>query len=34
VTAPPNGNIVPPGFYLLFILDSAGVPSVAKFVQF
>jgi hypothetical protein len=34
VTAPPNGNIVPPGYYLLFILDSAGVPSVAKFVQF
>ncbi|HEV2989746.1 MAG TPA: galactose oxidase-like domain-containing protein [Candidatus Angelobacter sp.] len=34
VTAPPNGNIVPPGYYLLFILDSAGVPSVAKFVRF
>ncbi|HXB20686.1 MAG TPA: galactose oxidase-like domain-containing protein [Candidatus Solibacter sp.] len=34
VTAPPNGNIVPPGYYLLFILNSAGVPSVAKFVQF
>jgi Domain of unknown function (DUF1929)/PKD domain len=33
VTAPPNGNIAPPGYYLLFILNSAGVPSVAKFVQ-
>jgi Domain of unknown function (DUF1929)/Bacterial Ig-like domain (group 2)/Glyoxal oxidase N-terminus/Abnormal spindle-like microcephaly-assoc'd, ASPM-SPD-2-Hydin len=33
VTAPPNGNIAPPGFYLLFILNSAGVPSVAPFVQ-
>src|SRR5215831_9110404 len=32
VTAPPNGNIAPPGYYLLFILNSAGVPSVAKFV--
>ncbi|MGH2361965.1 MAG: galactose oxidase-like domain-containing protein, partial [bacterium] len=32
-TAPPNGNIVPPGYYMLFILNSSGVPSVAKFVQ-
>jgi chitodextrinase len=30
---PPNGNIAPPGYYLLFILNSSGVPSVAKFVQ-
>src|SRR6195256_2742873 len=33
VTAPPNGNIAPPGYYMLFILNSAGVPSVAQFVQ-
>ena len=33
VTAPPNGNIAPPGFYMLFILTSSGVPSVASFVQ-
>jgi hypothetical protein len=33
VTAPPNGNVAPPGYYLLFILNSAGVPSVASFVQ-
>jgi PKD domain/Domain of unknown function (DUF1929) len=33
VTAPPNGNIAPPGYYLLFILNSSGVPSVAQFVQ-
>ena len=33
VTAPPNGNIAPPGYYLLFLLNNAGVPSVAKFVQ-
>ena len=32
-TVPPNGNIAPPGFYMLFILNSAGVPSVARFVQ-
>jgi hypothetical protein len=33
VTAPPNGNIAPQGYYLLFLLNSAGVPSVAQFVQ-
>src|SRR5581483_3452796 len=33
LTTPPNGNIAPPGYYMLFILDSAGVPSVASFVQ-
>jgi hypothetical protein len=31
-TAPPNGNIAPPGYYMLFILNAAGVPSVASFV--
>ena len=31
-TAPPNGNIAPPGYYMLFILNSAGVPSMASFV--
>jgi hypothetical protein len=33
VTAPPNGNIAPPGYYMLFILNSSGVPSMAQFVQ-
>ena len=33
VTGPPNGGIAPPGYYMLFITDSAGVPSVAKMVQ-
>jgi hypothetical protein len=33
VTAPLNGNIAPPGYYMLFILNSSGVPSVAQFVQ-
>ncbi|HEU4935484.1 MAG TPA: galactose oxidase-like domain-containing protein [Vicinamibacterales bacterium] len=32
-TAPPNGNIAPPGYYMLFILNSAGVPSIASFVR-
>jgi len=33
VTAPPNGNIAPPGYYLLFLVNAAGVPSVGSFVQ-
>jgi len=33
VTAPPNGNIAPPGYYMVFILNSRGVPSVAVFVR-
>ena len=33
VAAPPNANIAPPGYYMLFLLNSAGVPSVAKFIQ-
>jgi hypothetical protein len=33
VTAPPSGNIAPPGYYMVFILNAAGVPSLASFVQ-
>jgi len=33
VTGPPNGNIAPPGYYMLFLLNNAGVPSVASIVQ-
>jgi galactose oxidase-like protein/PKD domain-containing protein len=33
VTAPSNGNIAPPGYYMLFILNFLGIPSVAQFVQ-
>ncbi len=33
VTAPPTGNIAPPGYYMLFVLNAAGVPSVARFVR-
>ncbi len=32
-TAPPNANVCPPGHHMLFILNSQGVPSVAKIVQ-
>ena len=30
---PSSSALVPPGNYMLFILDTAGVPSVARFVQ-
>jgi hypothetical protein len=33
VTGPPSGGAAPPGYYMLFITDSSGVPSVAKMVQ-
>ena len=31
--APPDHNIAPPGFYLLFIIDQEGRPSEGKFVR-
>lgn len=33
VTMPANGNLAPPGYYMLFILNSSGVPSVAKIIN-
>lgn len=33
VTAPTNGNQAPPGYYMLFLVNSSGVPSVAPIVQ-
>ena len=33
VTAPANANLAPPGDYMLFIVDTNGVPSVARFVR-
>ncbi len=32
-TAPPNGSTAPPGYYMLFLINQAGVPSVAEFVR-
>jgi hypothetical protein len=32
-TVPSNRNLAPPGYYLLFILNAQGVPSVARFVR-
>lgn len=31
--APVNGTVAPPGWYMLFILDSDGVPAIAKWVR-
>ncbi len=32
-TIPTSSALVPPGYYMLFVLDSLGIPSVAKFVR-
>jgi hypothetical protein len=32
-TAPASGDYAPPGYYMLVILNSNGVPSVAQFVK-
>jgi hypothetical protein len=33
VAVPANPNITPPGWYMLFVVDASGVPSVAKWVH-
>jgi hypothetical protein len=33
ITAPANGNLAPPGYYMLFLVNSNGVPSVASIIQ-
>jgi len=33
ITAPANANIAPPGYYMIFAWNSAGVPSVAKIIK-
>ncbi len=33
VTAPARATLAPPGYYLLFVLDSRGVPSIAKIIH-
>jgi hypothetical protein len=34
VQAPANANLAPPGYYMLFIVNTTGVPSLAAFVRF
>jgi chitodextrinase len=33
VQGPQNGNYAPPGYYMLFLVDSNGIPSTASFVR-
>ena len=33
VTAPASANDCPPGHYMLFLINSSGVPSIARFIQ-
>src|SRR5262249_31115641 len=33
VTAPPDGTVAPPGFYMLFIVTGGRVPSVAHWIR-
>ena len=33
VKAPPNARVAPPGWYLLFLIDNQGVPSVGSFIR-
>jgi hypothetical protein len=33
VTSPANANLAPPGYYMLFVINSSGVPSVARIIQ-
>ena len=33
VTAPANGNLAPPGDYMLFLVNADGVPSVGRFLN-
>jgi hypothetical protein len=33
VQAPSNGNLAPPGYYMLFIVNGSGVPSVALWLR-
>lgn len=33
VAGPPNSNIAPPGYYMLFLVNQTGTPSLATWVQ-
>jgi galactose oxidase-like protein len=33
LVAPPSGGVAPPGYYMLFLLNAQGVPSVASWVR-
>lgn len=31
--APPDGDVIPPGYYLLFVMDGARAPSVGRWIR-
>lgn len=33
INSPANANLAPPGYYMLFVVNSSGVPSVARMIQ-
>jgi hypothetical protein len=33
VTAPVDGNLAPPGFYMMFLVNGNGVPSMASWIR-
>jgi galactose oxidase len=33
LTAPPNANVCPPGFHLLFLLSKDGVPALGRMIR-
>jgi plastocyanin len=33
VQSPPDGNVAPPGYYILFIADVARVPSIGRWIR-
>jgi hypothetical protein len=33
VTAPARAALAPPGYYMLFVINGSGVPSVAKIIR-
>ncbi|MGL4609567.1 MAG: galactose oxidase-like domain-containing protein [Trueperaceae bacterium] len=32
VKSPANANAAPPGYYMLFVINTSGVPSVARII--
>jgi hypothetical protein len=33
IAAPASANLAPPGYYMLFVVTAAGVPSIAAWVK-
>ena len=33
VHTPPDGNVAPPGYYLLFVLTAARIPSIGRWIR-